>query len=64
MMADELGRDEYRVRLNRILASVQEESGGWNDRVFERSENYGTAMAIMALQMKDLPAIPHWSKNR
>lgn len=64
MLPDELGRDEYRVRLNRILASVQEESGGWNDRVFERSENYGTAMAIMALQMKDLPAIPHWSKNR
>jgi len=60
MLPDELGRDEYRVRLNRILASVQEESGGWNDRVFERSENYGTAMAIMALQMKDLPAIPRW----
>jgi hypothetical protein len=55
-----MGRDEYRVRLNRVLASVQEESGGWNDRVMARSENFGTAMAIMALQMQDIPATPAW----
>ena len=64
MLPDEMGKDEYRVRLNRILASVREESGGWNDRVFERSQNYGTAMAIMALQMKDIPAVPAWQATK
>ena len=29
--------------------TVREESGGWNDRVFDRSENFGTAMTLMAL---------------
>jgi hypothetical protein len=28
---------------------VREEQGEWNDRVFERSANYGTALALEAL---------------
>ena len=32
LLADPMGKDEYRARLNRTLASIQEESGGWNDR--------------------------------
>lgn len=64
MLPDEMGKDEYRVRLNRILGAVREDSGGWNDRVFERSENYGTAMAIMALQMKDIPRVPPWPATK
>ncbi len=43
------GREGYRRQLLARLFEVQEESGGWNDRVFERSENFGTAMSLMAL---------------
>ncbi len=42
-------RPEYRQRLYRLLWKVREESGGWNDRVFPRSENFGTAMTMLAL---------------
>jgi hypothetical protein len=42
-------RAEYRRRVDELLFAVRLDDGGWNDRVFERSENYGTAMAIMAL---------------
>jgi hypothetical protein len=38
-----------RSRLQALLWAVREESGGWNDRVFDRSENFGTAMTLMAL---------------
>jgi hypothetical protein len=44
-------RAEYRRRINDLLFSVQLNDGTWNDRVFPRSSNYGTAMAIMALMM-------------
>jgi hypothetical protein len=41
---------EYRRRVNALLFSVQEDDGSWNDRVFDRSAAYGTAMAMMAMQ--------------
>jgi hypothetical protein len=44
-------RAEYRRRVNALLLSVRVPDGTWNDRVFERSSNYGTAMSIMALMM-------------
>jgi hypothetical protein len=43
-------RPEYRRRVNALLFSVREEDGSWNDRVFDRSASYGTAMAMMAMQ--------------
>ncbi len=43
-------RDEYRRRVDELLFSVRGEDGSWNDRVFDRSANYGTAMAMLALQ--------------
>ena len=49
-------RPPLRGRLLGRLLQVQEESGGWNDRVFPRSENYGTAMSILALAQ---PGSPH-----
>jgi hypothetical protein len=48
-------RPEYRRRLAELLFSVRQEDGSWNDRVFARSANYGTAIATMALMMPDLP---------
>ncbi len=46
-------RGEYRRRINELLFSVRQEDGSWNDRVFERSGAYGTAMAMMAIMAPD-----------
>jgi hypothetical protein len=46
-------RPEYRRRVNALLFSVREEDGSWNDRVFDRSAAYGTAMAMMAMQIDE-----------
>jgi hypothetical protein len=42
-------RAEYRNKLYSLLWHVREQDGGWNDRVFPRSENFGTAMTMFAL---------------
>lgn len=42
-------REAQRQRLYQLLWAVRESSGGWNDRVFPRSENFGTAMTLLAL---------------
>lgn len=49
-------RAEYRRRLHELLFSVRLDDGSWNDRVFDRSANFGTAMAMMSLMMPDTPA--------
>ena len=45
----EAERAGYRAKLYALLWKVREEDGGWNDRVFPRSESYGTAMTLFAL---------------
>lgn len=45
----EAQRAAYRKKLQQLLWHVREEDGGWNDRVFDRSESFGTAMTILAL---------------
>jgi hypothetical protein len=57
-------RAEYRRRLNELLFSVRLEDGSWNDRVFKRSRNYGTAMAVMAILMPDSPRPASWSAGK
>ena len=32
---------------------MREDDGGWNDRVFPRTRNYGTSMAVLALLQGD-----------
>lgn len=44
-------RPLYRAKLADLLFSVREQDGTWNDRVFPRSANYGTAMTMTALLM-------------
>jgi hypothetical protein len=56
-------RQEYREHLCGVVFRVRHEDGRWNDRVFARSANYGTAMAMMALQMQDIP-IPEGKSKR
>lgn len=53
-------RPQYRARLHELLFRVQEESGGWNDRVFPRSENFGTAFSLLALLQPELPSASGW----
>jgi hypothetical protein len=44
-------RAEYRRRLRGLLFSTRLPDGTWNDRVFPRTANYGTATSVMALLM-------------
>lgn len=53
-------REEYRRRVRELLMGVRLEGGTWNDRVFKRTANYGTAMAMSALMMPNLPAPSEW----
>ncbi len=68
-----IDRPEYRRRLAKALFLVRAEEnaeqgegkaggvgGGWNDRVFDRSANFGTAMAMMALGMDKSPRPARW----
>ena len=54
-------RPRLRARLAEILMQVREPDGSWNDRVFERSRAYGTAMTMQALQAPWLPAASVWA---
>lgn len=53
-------REGWREKLRVVLWRVREESGGWNDRVFPRSESFGTAMTVLALSEPDLPRPAGW----
>lgn len=41
-------RAAWRDRLHRLLMSVRDDDGTWNDRVFPRSAAYGTAVTVLA----------------
>lgn len=53
-------RAEYRRRLLDKLWSVRLENGTWNDRVFERTANYGTSQALLVLIAPNLPEPARW----
>ncbi len=54
-------RPEYRQRIRGLLFKTRLEDGGWNDRVFPRSANYGTSMAILTLLAPDAPPPARWA---
>lgn len=47
-----------RERLLELLLRTRDDDGTWNDRVFPRSRNFGSAMAIMALLGDRIPPPP------
>jgi hypothetical protein len=59
-MLPEAERPPLRQKLRALYWQTREKSGGWNDRVFPRSEGYGTAMAILGLMMPELPPPARW----
>ncbi len=56
----EAEREGWRAKLRTLLWQVREEDGGWNDRVFPRSESFGTAMTMLALCEPSLPRPAGW----
>ncbi len=60
LIGNEALRDSQRNRFRAVMAKIREPNGGWNDRVFPRSRNFGTAMGMMALQMPELPRPRIW----
>ncbi len=57
-------RSEYRRKHREVLFSTRDEGGTWNDRVFERSANYGTAMSIMGLHMAEIGLPARWTPDK
>jgi len=55
-------RAEYRRKINDLLMATRHEDGSWNDRVFPRSANYGTSMAVMAMLMPQADNPAGWSR--
>lgn len=53
-------RQRERARLLEVILRTRDEDGTWNDRVFPRSRNYGTAMILLALLGDDAPLPPAW----
>ena len=62
-VSDPKKRDELRGKMRAMLAKSREADGSWNDRQFERSGGYGTAMALLAMHMPHLPKMPKWSPS-
>ena len=56
-------RARYRTSMRDLLWRTIEKHGGWNDRVFPRTESYSTAMALLSLIAPQLPQAHQWSKR-
>jgi hypothetical protein len=59
-MLPEAERPARREQLRAIFWKIREPDGSWNDRVFERSRSYGTAMTMHALQRPWLEKPATW----
>ena len=57
-------RGEYRRQLQQLLFAVRDADGTWDDRVFPRTRNFGTAMALLALERPRLPDPATWELPR
>lgn len=57
-------RAEYREMMRDLLWRTLEPHGGWNDRIFPRTESFSTAMSVLSLIAPDLPKVPKWSADR
>lgn len=60
LLPDGPDKDRLRARMLVVLARSRDDDGSWNDRQFARSAGYGTAMAILAMQMPRLPKPAEW----
>jgi hypothetical protein len=51
---------EYRRRVHELIFKTRGQDGAWNDRVFDRSACYGTAMVALALSMPESERPAGW----
>src|SRR5262249_18831615 len=56
-------RAKERERLLEVILKTRDEDGTWNDRVFPRTRNYGTAMVVLALLGDKTPVPPKYEKK-
>jgi len=56
----EAERPDLRRQLAHLLFMVRDADGTWDDRVFPRSRNFGTAMALTALLRPSMPEPARW----
>jgi hypothetical protein len=54
-------RAELRERMLETLLRTRDEDGTWDDRVFPRTRNYGTAMAVLVLLQERAPLPARWT---
>jgi hypothetical protein len=57
-MLPEAERPKERARLLEFILKTRDADGTWNDRVFPRSRNFGTAMIVLALLGEKTPMPP------
>jgi hypothetical protein len=62
-MLPEAKRKAERAKLVDVILKTRDEDGTWNDRVFERSRNYGTAMVVLALLNEKTPVPAKYEKK-
>lgn len=55
LLPDAAVKDSLRLRMRAVLARSRDADGSWNDRHFDRSAGYGTAMAVLTMLMPTLP---------
>ena len=63
-MLPEPARAERRAKINALMFGVRSSDGTWNDRVFPRSANYGTAMAILAITQPEAKLPARWKGKK
>lgn len=51
-------RQREMERLREVILRTRDEDGTWNDRVFPRSRNFGSAMCVLALLGERIPPPP------
>ncbi len=59
-MLPEPARAERREKINALMFGVRSSDGTWNDRVFPRSANYGTAMAVLSMTQPQAKLPAKW----
>lgn len=53
-------RPMWRAGIARLLWETRELDGGWNDRIFPRTNSYSTARSLLALNAPGRPALAEW----
>lgn len=61
-MLPDKARAAEREKLMKLVMKVRDAGGTWNDRVFDRSKNYGTAMVVLILLNDRTPLPPMLGK--